>query len=238
MKVKFIPQNVEFEIATGQSVMKLAHEQGLPIRSICNGMPSCTECRVKVVKGENNLMPPSPKEVSLIGTGHFIDHRRLSCQMQCFGDIVVDLSEQIEKEQNSSYKKPQGALKSGYQPTKSLAVTGNLIDEAKDLLQETDVGDDDDGDSGNQSLMNEVTTFIAKNQTPGKESKNKREHNRNKNRGHNKKRGQEKKQGPEQEQRQSKSHKNRSNRNKSYSQKLQGNQNQVHGKHSHRTKKN
>lgn len=97
MKVKFVPQNVEFEIKQGQSVMDLAHEKGLPIRSTCNGLPSCAECRVKVVDGDYNLNPPSRKELGLIGTGFYIDQRRLSCQMLCFGDVTVDLQEQVEK---------------------------------------------------------------------------------------------------------------------------------------------
>lgn len=97
MKVKFLPQEKEFEIKNGQSVLDLAHENGIPIKSSCNGMPSCAECRVKVVDGEFNLLPPSKKEMSLIGTGYYIDQRRLSCQMVCYGDVTVDVSEHIEK---------------------------------------------------------------------------------------------------------------------------------------------
>lgn len=97
MKVKFVPQNVEYEIKQGQTVMDLAHEKNLPVRSTCNGLPSCAECRVKVVDGEWNLNPPSRKELNLIGTGYYIDQRRLSCQMLCFGDVTVDLQEQVEK---------------------------------------------------------------------------------------------------------------------------------------------
>lgn len=97
MKVKFLPQNVEFEIKPGQSVMDLAHEKGIPIRSTCNGMPSCAECRVRVPDGDWNVNPPSRKELSLIGTGYYIDQRRLSCQMLCFGDITVDTQEQLDK---------------------------------------------------------------------------------------------------------------------------------------------
>lgn len=97
MKVKFVPQDVELEIEVGQTVMDLAHKNGIPIRSTCNGMPSCAECRVKVVDGDWNTNPPSRKELGLIGTGYYIDQRRLSCQMLCFGDITVDTAEQIEK---------------------------------------------------------------------------------------------------------------------------------------------
>lgn len=97
MKVKFVPQNVEFEIESGKCVMALAHEKGIPIKSTCNGLPSCAECRVRIVDGDWNTNPPSRKELNLIGTGYYIDQRRLSCQLLCFGDITVDTSEQIEK---------------------------------------------------------------------------------------------------------------------------------------------
>ena len=82
MKVKFVPQNVEFEIDPGKSVMHVAQDNGLYIKSVCKGVPSCAECRVRVVEGEHNVMPPGSEELSLIGSGHFIDRRRLSCQLK------------------------------------------------------------------------------------------------------------------------------------------------------------
>ncbi len=97
MKVKFMPQDVEFEIESGQSVLGLAHEKGIPIHSTCNGMPSCAECRVRVIEGEHNLLPPSKKEIALIGTGYYIDRRRLACQMVCFGDVIVDTQEHLDR---------------------------------------------------------------------------------------------------------------------------------------------
>ena len=99
MKVKFVPQNVEFDIKPGQSVMHVAQDNGLYIKSVCKGVPSCAECRVRIVDGDFNVLPPGSEELALIGTGHFIDHRRLSCQLKCFGDITVDLHEQLQKEQ-------------------------------------------------------------------------------------------------------------------------------------------
>ena len=99
MKVKFVPQNVEFEIKSGQSVLHVAQDNGIYIKSVCKGVPSCAECRVRVVEGDFNVTPPGSEELSLIGTGHFLDHRRLSCQLKCFGDITVDMNDQIAKEQ-------------------------------------------------------------------------------------------------------------------------------------------
>ena len=98
MKVKFAPQNVEFEIKPGESVMHVAQDNGLYIKSVCKGVPSCAECRVRILEGDHNVLSPGSEELSLIGTGHFIDRRRLSCQLKCFGDITVDLSEQLEKQ--------------------------------------------------------------------------------------------------------------------------------------------
>jgi ferredoxin len=99
VKVKFVPQNVEFEIKPGQSVMHLAEDNGIYVKSVCRGVPSCAECRVRIVEGESNVFPPAGEELSLIGTGWFIDRRRLACQMQCLGDITVDMSEQLAKQQ-------------------------------------------------------------------------------------------------------------------------------------------
>lgn len=128
MKVKFVPQNIELEIKPNQSVMNLAHENNVPIKSVCNGMPSCAECRVRVIEGEENVLPPSSKELALIGTGYFIDQRRLSCQLLCFGDITIDLAEQVEKQKESTASRKFLAKKKD-QSEESHAVTGNLIEQ-------------------------------------------------------------------------------------------------------------
>lgn len=99
MKVKFVPQNVEFEIKPGESVMHLAEDNGLYVKSVCRGVPSCAECRVRIVEGETNVFAPVAAELALIGSGWFIDRRRLSCQLQCIGDVTIDMSEQIAKQQ-------------------------------------------------------------------------------------------------------------------------------------------
>lgn len=136
MKVKFVPQNLEFEIKQGQSVMDCAHEHGVEIRSTCNGLPSCAECRVKVVDGEWNLNPPSRKELSLIGTGFYIDQRRLSCQMLCFGDVTVDLQEQVEKAAEGPVTKKFLTKVHKATAAESHSLGGVLIEQEGALLQD------------------------------------------------------------------------------------------------------
>ncbi len=134
MKVKFSPQEVEFEIKPGQTVMDLAHEKGIPIRSTCNGMPSCAECRVRVTDGDWNVNPPSRKELSLIGTGYFIDQRRLSCQMLCFGDITVDTTEQIGKEAEGPVTKKFLTKVHKDSAEKSHSLGGVMLTDSADLI--------------------------------------------------------------------------------------------------------
>lgn len=98
MKLKFIPQNIEVEVNPEKSVLEVSRELGLKIQSSCNGMCSCGDCRVFVREGGTNFLLPTGKELKLIGQGHYIDQRRLACQLYCFGDVVIDLSEQNERE--------------------------------------------------------------------------------------------------------------------------------------------
>lgn len=122
-KVKFVPQNIELEIKPNQTVLDLAHQNDIHIQSVCKGVPSCAECRIQIKEGEWNVIPPLKKELQLIGTAWFVDRSRLSCQLKCFGDVTIDLSQQIEKEQNA--KRPRGKLQKD--PKDSKAVTGSVL---------------------------------------------------------------------------------------------------------------
>lgn len=97
MKIKFMPMNVECDVDPSKSLLEIAKANGLKIKSICNGVPSCAECRVRITSGDNSVPEPSKAELSLIGTSYFLDGRRLSCQVRCFGPVTVDLTEQLNK---------------------------------------------------------------------------------------------------------------------------------------------
>lgn len=104
MKIKFVPQNIEVEATPDKTLLQIATEKGIEIKSICKGVPSCAECRVRIADGEGNILPPGKAELNLIGTSYFIDSRRLSCQVHCYGDVTVDLTEQIERAENQTKK--------------------------------------------------------------------------------------------------------------------------------------
>lgn len=169
MKVKFLPMDVELEIQPDQSVMNLAHENDIPVHSVCNGMPSCAECRVKLVEGDHNVLPPSAKELSLIGTGHFIDQRRLSCQLLCFGDITVDLSEQVEKAAEGKVNKRflQRAQK---EAADSHAAEGILI-EQDDEFKDISTSKDGRGSATDKVVGQQDKDFYGKLKGDGKNAK-------------------------------------------------------------------
>ncbi|QDK46277.1 hypothetical protein DOM22_14440 [Bdellovibrio sp. ZAP7] len=128
MKIKFLPQNIEVEGTPDKSLLQIATENHLEIRSICKGVPSCAECRVRIKEGDNNVLPPGKAELSLIGTSYFIDGRRLSCQVRCFGDVTVDLTEQVERAENQT-KKIRGFRTSKQMESK--AVNDTMLLDAK-----------------------------------------------------------------------------------------------------------
>ena len=169
MKVKFLPMDVELEIKPDQSVMNLAHENDIPVHSVCNGMPSCAECRVKLTEGDHNVLPPSAKELSLIGTGHFIDQRRLSCQLLCFGDITVDLSEQVEKAAEGKVNKKflQRAQK---EAADSHAAEGILI-EQDDEFKDISTSKDGRGSATDKVVGQQDKDFYGKLKGDGKSAK-------------------------------------------------------------------
>lgn len=97
MKIKFVPQNIEIEGDPSKTLLQLATENNITIKSICNGVPSCAECRVRIIEGDHVVPPPTQAEINLIGSSYFLDGRRLSCQVRCLGSMTVDLTEQVGK---------------------------------------------------------------------------------------------------------------------------------------------
>lgn len=180
LKVKFMPMNVEHEIDFNETVLHLAQRHDIHIQSVCKGLPSCAECRICIQDGEHHVPPPSSKELSLIGTAHYIDRSRLACQLRCFGDITVDLSEQIEK-QTRAAKQPQGrhTRKEG---EVSHAVKGNLIesyteDDDKSLAELIDTG----ARPGHDDFYKEKNNNQNRNNNQKKQQNNNNNQNRNNN---------------------------------------------------------
>lgn len=125
MKIKFLPLNLEVETTPEKTLLQVALEHGVDIKSICKGKLVCAECRVKVIEGESNCLPPSKAELNLIGTSWQLDSRRFACQIRCFGDVTVDLTEQIQRAE--SQRKNIRGYKSSRPATESIAVIDTML---------------------------------------------------------------------------------------------------------------
>ena len=128
MKVKFLPQNEEFEIDSNETILELAKRQGVFIKYLCNGQATCAECRVRVTKGEYNVVSPNAKEISQIGSMYYVDSRRLACQLRCFGDVEIDTSDHVGKE-GTTVKKARGAKEESKAVTGQMFKVRNMVDE-------------------------------------------------------------------------------------------------------------
>lgn len=148
MKIKFLPSGVEVQGNPDKSLLQIASENQIEIRSICKGVPSCAECRVQVVEGGKNVIPPNKTELSLIGTSYYLDSRRLACQMHCFGDLTVDITEHMDP--SIQNKKIRGFKMDKTQESRAVldtmilsdprpesGTTNNLKSEASDSNQNT-----------------------------------------------------------------------------------------------------
>ena len=136
MKVTFLPMNKVVEVDEPLSLLEIAKSHGIHINSICNGVPSCGECRVYIKEGEQYLFPPLGPEMDLIGTGYFLDRRRLACQAFVHGDLIVDLSDHKEEQKNAFMQKIERQFENSKQrQSKLYSVTGNLVDQ-KEIQEE------------------------------------------------------------------------------------------------------
>ena len=132
-KVKFLPQKIELDAPSDKSVMDIALEKDIPIQSSCKGMAICGECRVFILEGENQVLPPTSKELALIGQGHYIDQRRLSCQLFCYGKVTIDLKEQLEKSEAQKFSKTFLKKIKKENVEKMHSIRDNLIEQDEDM---------------------------------------------------------------------------------------------------------
>lgn len=174
MKIKLLPSNQEIDNDPNKTLLQVCLDNKIELKSICKGVPSCAECRVKVVSGENNLIPPAKAELSLIGTSYYLDGRRLSCQARAFGDVTLDITDHLNKDDNSN-KKLRGFRAQGPQ-VESKAIQGTLV-----LEESTKAPIQQQGPSGHPGSEQEPSG--AQNAKSGQGQRQSQGRNQNRNQG-------------------------------------------------------
>jgi ferredoxin len=88
-KVSFIPLGKVREITPGATILAAANQSRVPVGQSCGGVGICGWCRVSVLRGLDQLEPPSPAEQRLLSERDFRPDERLSCLARIKGDVTV-----------------------------------------------------------------------------------------------------------------------------------------------------
>lgn len=88
-KIDFLPDNKNFEVESGESILQTAARNGIPHVNACGGEGKCTTCRLLILEGIENCSPETEKEIALKEKAHTTDEFRLACQTTITGDVTV-----------------------------------------------------------------------------------------------------------------------------------------------------
>ena len=88
-RVEFVPLGKTKEVRDGVTIIAAANRADVPIGQSCNGDGICGWCRVKVLKGMENLTPPSALERKLMSACAFGPDERAACMARVSGDVAV-----------------------------------------------------------------------------------------------------------------------------------------------------
>ena len=100
--VVFTPSGRRGRFPRGTSLLQAARDLGVDIDSVCGGRALCGRCQITVSEGEfakhgissraAHISPPSPTEEHYRARSSKMGaDRRLSCQTQLQGDVVIDV---------------------------------------------------------------------------------------------------------------------------------------------------
>lgn len=101
VRVVFMPSGRRGDFARGTTVLAAARSLGVDIDSVCGGRAVCGRCQVQQSEGEfpklgissraGHLSAGSATEAKYRRIKGLADDRRLSCQAQLLGDVVIDV---------------------------------------------------------------------------------------------------------------------------------------------------
>lgn len=88
-ELQFEPSGRRRRCPVGETVLEAAGRAGVTVRQVCGRQANCTTCRVLVLSGGENLVPPLEKEAGRLPEDRLREGWRLSCQAQVRGQGKV-----------------------------------------------------------------------------------------------------------------------------------------------------
>ncbi len=96
-KINFTNKQLTFEIPEGLSVLEVALEHEVLMYHTCGGNASCSTCRVRVLKGAENLSPVEEAESQVLDAFDLKAPHRLGCQaLVMSGEVEVEIPDRTK----------------------------------------------------------------------------------------------------------------------------------------------
>lgn len=89
MRVTFAPLGSAADAHPDETVLDAARRAGAPLGNSCGAIGICARCRIRVVKGADQLAPPTTIEGRISRQRGFASDERLACQAVVNGDCTV-----------------------------------------------------------------------------------------------------------------------------------------------------
>lgn len=89
--VLFNPLEKRAEIGDCTSVLQVALSNKIPIGHECDGMGTCTTCRIFVQSDLANVSKRTELEKEMADERNFADNERLSCQLEPHDGLIVEI---------------------------------------------------------------------------------------------------------------------------------------------------
>jgi uncharacterized 2Fe-2S/4Fe-4S cluster protein (DUF4445 family) len=87
--IDFEPLGRRGQAHRGQTLLEAAQSAGVGLASVCGGIGTCEECRVRVVSGK--LTPPTLVEEAVLSKADLAAGVRLACQVEPLSDLKLDI---------------------------------------------------------------------------------------------------------------------------------------------------
>ena len=113
----FMPSGKRGIVQHGTSILDAARQLDVDIDSVCGGRAMCGKCQVQptfgefskhqIISAQNNLSKPSKAELRYITKRGIKPERRLGCNTQIIGDVLIDIPEESQVNRQVIRKKAE-----------------------------------------------------------------------------------------------------------------------------------
>ena len=136
-QICFTPSGRQFKAESGDTLLQVAQDAGVAIRSLCGGYGQCHQCWIEVSEGKHSKFGVECKSDNVSGVTHLekqliadnpkYQGMRLACQTCVQGDLVIDVPE--ESQEHLAYISKKNA-KQDYTLATTIELVQCVLDES------------------------------------------------------------------------------------------------------------